>query len=212
MAQPIHLDRFDGDGFHTWQMKVKYHLMREGIWGIVNGKEKKPITREAELIWTTKDDKALAIIALALSDNYIHHISNLGSSLEAWDTLDQLFGASGKNSKISLKIEFFGLKLNPHESFATHVNHMRSLMTQLSAIGASVSDDDAIVVLLKSLPDEEYGHVVTTLKNLPSPTLEGVITSLQDEEKKIKERSGHGDQALYTKKNFKRCQQRISQG
>ena len=197
MAQPIHLDRFNGDGFHTWQMKVKYHLMRDGIWGIVNGKETKPSTRDVEQTWINKDDKALAIIALALSNNYIHHIFNLKSSLEAWNILDQLFGAKGKNSKISLKIEFFGLKLDTNESFATHVNHMRSLMTQLAAIGAPVSDDDAIVVLLKSLPDVEYGHVVTTLKNLPSPTLEGVITSLQDEEKKIKERTDMESSSLH---------------
>lgn len=195
-SQHMHLDKFDGLGFHTWQMKVKYHLMRESIWNVVNGKEKQPSTREGELAWATRDDKALAIIALALSDNYIHHISDSITSFDAWDKLDKLFGAKGKNSKIALKIEFFELRLSSHESLAAHVNHMKSLMTQLSAIGAPVEEDDAVAVLLKSMP-EEYGHLVTTLKNLPTPTLEEIISSLQDEERKTK---GRGDEAFYINK------------
>ena len=68
------MDKFRGDGFHTWQTKVKFVLMKKGIWVVANGKEKNPSTRDEELPWLVKDEKELAIIALVLSDSYIHHI------------------------------------------------------------------------------------------------------------------------------------------
>ena len=48
--------------------------MKKGIWVVANGKEKNPSTRDEELPWLVKDEKELAIIALVLSDSYIHHI------------------------------------------------------------------------------------------------------------------------------------------
>ena len=41
---------FNGDGFQTWETKVKFVLKKKGIWGIANGKERKPSTREIEIV------------------------------------------------------------------------------------------------------------------------------------------------------------------
>ena len=51
-------------------------------------KKKKPSTREGDVNWITKDEKALSIIALGLSDEYIHHIYGMDISQEAWEELD----------------------------------------------------------------------------------------------------------------------------
>ena len=64
---------------------------------------KKLVTRDGEVVWLARDEKALAIIGLGLSDGYIHHITNIEDAIEAWDTLDRIFGAKGKHSKISFK-------------------------------------------------------------------------------------------------------------
>ena len=76
----VKYETFEGDSFHTWQTKIKFTLMRKGLWNIVNGKEKKPSTREGEVNWITKDEKALSIIALGLSNEYIHHIDGMDTS------------------------------------------------------------------------------------------------------------------------------------
>ena len=51
-----------------------------GLWNIVNGKDKKPSTREGEVNWISKDEKVLSIIALSLSDEYINHIDGMDTS------------------------------------------------------------------------------------------------------------------------------------
>lgn len=64
------------------------------------------------------------------------------------------------------------------------MDKLKSIMTQLASIDCKVDDDDAVAVLLKSMP-EEYDSLITTLKNLPSPTLEGCISALLEEESKF---------------------------
>ena len=127
--------------------------------------------------------RAFAIITLGLSDNYLHHISNLESPFEAWHKLDVLFGASSHTSKLALKIAFFELKMDSGTSVASHVNNLRILMTQLASVNSLIIEDDAMAVLFKSMP-ETYDTIVTTLKNLPNPSLEGIISALQEEERK----------------------------
>lgn len=203
MSNTYKHDKFEGANFHTWQTKVKFVLMRKGLWGIVNGKEKIPNTREEKAIWMSKDEKALAIIALGLSDTYIHHIDGRESSHEAWNTLDTLFGAQAKNSKISLLIKFFELNMNIDESLPTHLNYMKSILTQLAGIKKVIEEDVIIAVLLKSLPQEGYSNIVTTLTNLPAPKLVDIEASLLDEYNKLKKRQIFSEEAFYSKGGYK---------
>ena len=64
-----------------------------------------------------------------------------------------------------------------------------------------------IAVLLKSLPDEDYSNVITTLTNLPTTKLVDVEAALLKEERKIKARGGtehvKEGEVLFTKSKFK---------
>lgn len=187
------IEKFNGQNFHTWQMKVKYHLMREGLWDFIKRASGDGAGDSSDIepviTYTTsgKNDKAFAIIALALGDDYIHHISDLESASQAWIKLDILFGARTQSSKIALKISFFELTMKEGDSIAAHVNQLRSLMVQLSSVKSPVTEDDAIAVLLKSMPDT-YDTIVTTLKYQPNPSLESIINALQEEERKKNQR------------------------
>lgn len=205
------IDKFEGQGFHTWQMKIKFHLMRENLWSLVKdyissttSSASYEDTSSSLQIDEARNERAYAIIALGLSDDYMHHISALDSAAEAWKTLDALFGASGKTSKLNLKIAFFELQMKDDDTIASHVNKMRSLMTQLAAVESPVTDDDAMAVLLKSVP-ETYDHLTSTLKNLPDPTFDGIVSALQEEERVKNKRinGAHKEQAYFTKTSWK---------
>lgn len=176
------IKKFSGEGFHTWQVLVKYKMMSKGFWPLISGTK---IIDRAKAEDVEDDERAQAIIMLHLDEALIHHVDQLPTAKEKWDELDKLYGASGKNSKISLKIEFFSLELKEGDAIGAFISHMKGLMAQLASVNARMDEDDAVAVLLKAVK-KVYPTLVTTLKNIPNPTLEGVIQSCLDEEKRPK--------------------------
>ena len=58
-------------------------------------------------------------------------------------------------------------------------------MTQLTYVKAPIDEEDAIAILLKAMP-QEYHQILTMLKEKePILSLESIINSLQEEEKKV---------------------------
>ena len=131
------------------------------------------------------------------------NIDGLDTSKEAWDELEKIFGTQAKSSKISLLIQFFELKLEKGESLVAHLNIMKSLTTQLARIKVFMDEDVCIAILLKSLPQEDYGPIVTTLTNLPSPKLVDIVGSLMEEEKKLNRQGLIYVEAYFTKNTSK---------
>lgn len=205
MSMHTQVEKFTGEGFHSWATQMRYLLMNKRIWKIVN--EDIPNTKSDE--WKDKDEQALSLIGLHIGTNLIHHIDTKVYAKDAWDELNLIFGAKGKNQEIHLKIEFYGLQMKFHESLAQFVSKMRSIMTQLNGIKAPVGNNDAIAILLKSMP-QEYDALKTTLKNLPNPTFEGCIASLLEQERELKQGATmaqshahtYGEQALFSKTNM----------
>jgi hypothetical protein len=196
------MDKFDGNNFHTWKVKIQMHLMNRGLWSIVKGTEQAPNDPRVLVEWQKREEKAKAIIGLALSDMQLHLIDLAKSSNEIWEELSKLFGAKATNAKFSLKLQLFSLKMQEETRLSTHINELMSLFRQLAEIGAKVDPDDAKAILLNSL-SSKYSNVVFTLTQLPSQTLEGMVTSLLAEEKRTYSENldagGQREIALYSK-------------
>ena len=111
------IEKFSGQGFHTWQAKTKGYLMKKQLWAVV-----KPLT-EGERAWTrhslaqfaVKDEQALGILLTSLDDNYVHYLDDCTTTHQAWITSERHFGAIAKHSKISLKMPFYRFIMDPSE-------------------------------------------------------------------------------------------------
>ena len=73
------------------------------------------------------------------------------------------------------------------------------LFRSLAGINVNMEEDVCIAILLKSLPLEEYGQIVTTLTNLPTPKLVDIVGSLMEEEKKLKKQGIVYSEAYYSR-------------
>ena len=136
----------------------------------------------------------------------MHHLDQATSAKIAWDTLERTFGAKGKHSKISLKMQLYSLTMHDNETLSSVVNRLKSICTQLTYIQCNIDEDDKIAILLKSLPIT-YEHIVTVLKEKePVPSLESIIHSLQEEENKhTHTNEAPISQALYVSNSKKAC-------
>ena len=202
---------FNGLGFHTWQVKLKGYLMKKGLWSIITTEAGDNLTTPQLRERNLKDEKALGILLTSVADDIVHHLDQASTAKDAWDTLERTFGAKGKHSKISLKMQLYSLNMHDNETLSSVVNRLKSICTQLSHIECNIDEDDKIAILLKSLP-MQYENIVTVLKEKePIPSLESIIHSLQEEENKHNHTHNTNEvpnsQALFiaTSQTYKSC-------
>jgi hypothetical protein len=80
-------------------------LMNKNLWGIVKGTKTTPANPNKVIAWQSGDDKAKAIIGLALSDLELHQVDLDQSFEEIWENLNNLFGAQVMNVIFFLKLQ-----------------------------------------------------------------------------------------------------------
>jgi len=106
------MEKFNGINFHIWKVKIQMHLMNRCLWITVKGTEQAPSDPRLVVEWENKEEKAKAIIGLTLSDMQLRLIDLEKPSNEIWEQLSKLFGEKAKNAKLSLKLQFFSLKMH----------------------------------------------------------------------------------------------------
>lgn len=179
------IEKFTGKNFPTWQTKLRLILMKDGVWNVVCGKDKKPQSDEKKILhWENLNDKALSLIGLGLGDEVIHHLDFDSTAQELWEKFEGLFGNKVINSKVFLRQEFFKLQMKHEDSLLTHLNHMESLITQLAALKAPVGDDDQVAVLLTSIEEiPKYREIIPALR-VASMSYHDMVAMLLDHERR----------------------------
>ena len=104
-------------------------------------------------------------------------------------------------------MQIYGLVMHEKQTLSSLINTLMSVCSQLSYIECHVDEEDKIVVVFKALP-MEYNQIVMVLKEKESiPSSESIISSLQEEDKKIsKEVSTSSAYVITIAKTFSKCQ------
>ena len=178
----------NSSNYSTWKVQCKMALIKDGLWGIVNGTEREPTEGdEARAKFAAKRDKALATIVLAMEPCLLYLIGNDPTDpVAVWRVLSEQFQRKTWANKLELKRKLFLLRLAEGGSVQDHIKIMTEICDELLAIGECVSDEDRVVYLLSSLP-ESYGVLVTALEaSADVPSLAVVRERLLHEETKMK--------------------------
>ena len=69
--EKIEIEKFSGEGFHNWQVLVKYKMMSKGLWPIIIGTRVIDINNPEDV---EDDERAQSIIMLHLDKSLIHNI------------------------------------------------------------------------------------------------------------------------------------------
>ena len=84
------------------------------------------------------DGNVIAILYLAITDNILSSILKLQSAKEIWDTFTNLYEAKSLHNKIFLKSKLYALWMLESTSVTEHINTLKTLFSQLSAIKHSI--------------------------------------------------------------------------
>ena len=163
-------------------------LVRDGLWNIVNNKEKIPTEGDKDILnFLSRRDRALATIVLSVDPSLLYLIGDPDDPVVVWNKLADQF--QKKANKLALRRKLYSLRLKDGDSVQEHVKVMIEIFDSLAAVGDPVKEEDRVVHLLASLPDS-YGMLVTALEaNAEVPKMEIVAERLLHEESKLKERA-----------------------
>ena len=193
-SKPTALVPLSGSNYPTWKVQCRMALMKDGLWGIVNGTEHAPgeDNAQAHSKFMTRRDRALAVIVLSIEPSLLYLIGEPDNPITVWGKLSDQFQRRTWANKLELRRKLYSLRLKEGQSVQSHIKAMTEVFDALSVVGDPMEEEDRVVHLLASLP-ESFNMLVTALEANPDvPTLETVTERLLHEERKAKDRGDGG--------------------
>lgn len=141
-------------------------------------------TAEARTEFRKKSQKALSTIIMAISTPKLYLVTSCEQPKDVWDTLRKHYERETLANKLFLKKKYFRMEMKEGMSVEAHIKQMKELTDKLASVGAPISEEDQVVMLLGSLPSN-YATLVTALEAcVDDLSLEFVQQSLIHEEQK----------------------------
>ncbi len=103
----------------------------------------------------------LSILGQMVSTSFMYLItaSDVMNLRQAWTALHGHFERPSLSNKMALKSQLFGFQMKPGNSIKSHLQELTSLIERLAALDDPVSEQDQVVLLLRSLPASFEGLV-----------------------------------------------------
>jgi transposase InsO family protein len=121
-------------------------------------------------MWVTLDRIAWAQIHHNISDVNRTITTKCTTARQAWVSLIANFVQASVTSRMAILAAIHDYTFQPDSSVMTHTNRLRLLGDQLMESGGSMPEDQLVMHLLTSMP-EEYEHTVLFLRMMPPATL-----------------------------------------
>jgi hypothetical protein len=160
---------------------MEYLLRSRKVWSIVNGETKRPEEDPGGREWDELDEEARQMIVMTVSDSQNCYLFEEQTSKGMWDKLKEAYQEVSVANKLRLKSTFNTYKKDPKHNVTQHVNRVKEMVQELKAVGVTIPDEDVILVLLDSLP-EDYRMVRSSLKSQRNLTVEQVSARIKEEE------------------------------
>lgn len=179
-----------GSNYPTWKIQVKMALIKDGLWGIVDGTEAPPSSGDgsndeaAVAKFKGRKDKALATIVLSVDPGLLYLLGDPTEPNEVWRCLQDQFQKRTWANKLQLRRRLHSTHLKEGGKVQEHIKALTEIFHELAVVGSPVEEEDRVVHLLASLP-QSFNVLVTALEANPEvPPWETVTERLLNEERK----------------------------
>jgi hypothetical protein len=179
------VEKFKGENFHLWKFRMMMLMKEKGVWGVIDEEWEAGETEKGGV--KRKEDKAMALIVLSLSDAQLLHVQTALTAKEAWLKLIEVHERKGLANKLYLCRKFLTITMEEGDSMIAHINKVKTLAQQLEAIGEKLREEDIVTTLLYSLPETFESLIVALEARADDLTLEFITARLMHEELRRKE-------------------------
>ena len=212
LVNKLIIEKLTHENYDSWAFRMMMVLVDRDLWGIVNGDEILPAdaSSEKKRQFVKRSQKALAIIGLHVSDEFLPHIMDAKNAKELWKTLEKLYTEQSQAQRIHLRRQLQQIRLRPDETISKYVNRLKGIAHRLSSAGYVPGDDEQVCALLNGLP-EAYKTLVTVLESQTKDlTMSSVTTQLLLQESKIRDKESmegtdENAESAFGAKEMRRC-------
>ncbi|GJU62465.1 hypothetical protein Tco_1244300 [Tanacetum coccineum] len=173
----IKLPVLQKDDYDTWAMEMEHYL--------------EYIDNEfAE----EKERKARTLLLMAIPKDHLRRFHGMDDAKEIWAAIKTRFGGNANSKKMQkavLKQQFEAFTISSKESLEKGYDRFQKLLSQLDALGAGVSDEDANHKFLRSLPPawDSLAMTMRTKKNIDTLSIDDLYNNLSVFEQDIQKNS-----------------------
>ena len=201
----IEIDKFNGQSFELWKLKMEDLLVDKDQWIVVDlGTKPTGLSNEE---WKKLDRKAKSTIQLCVSDSVLLNVSGEAMAKALWDKLGTLYQSK------SLVKKLFNLRMKDGDSVTEHLNAFNTVVSQLLSVDIKISDEDKCISLLCSLPDSWDSLVIAIGSNATALQFDEIVSALLTEEMRRKNMDNQNGDALSVRgRSQKRNKNKSSSG
>ncbi|GJU38265.1 hypothetical protein Tco_1191222 [Tanacetum coccineum] len=206
----IKLPVLQKDDYDTWAMEMEHYLeyIDNEVWKVIqNGNSKKrvtkgkdgvyrvlPSTTQEEQFADEKERKARTLLLMAVPKDHLRRFHGMDDAKEIWAAIKTRFGGNANSKKMQkavLKQQFEAFTITSKESLEKGYDRFQKLLSQLDALGAGVSDEDANHKFLRSLPPawDSLAMTMRTKKNIDTLSIDDLYNNLSVFEQDIQKTS-----------------------
>jgi len=152
----------DASNYASWVINVKFVLMNKDLWAVVSGTSFKPVVELDDVntlnlkfspeynVWSRKNDRACATIALSCQDGLKRFIQNL-SAHQMWLKLKKLYEVQGFNVRYLTFTTLLSHHYDLSKFIESYVDQLKTLSWCLQEMNSTFSDWVILTVLLNNL-------------------------------------------------------------
>eukprot|EP00963_Diacronema_lutheri_P005048 scaffold370_cov349-Pavlova_lutheri.AAC.33 len=184
----VNFEKLNSENFPIWKHRMKALLITKGVGDAITNKD------------SEHSEKALALMCLCVSNEYVDLVANSESAQHAWTMLEDMHAGQTVARRLTLRKELTGLTKKPEESMMSYIIRGKQICTNLRAIDGSVTDIHLIDAILSGLP-EEYANKVEMLTTLGETHMLKIQNQLLQAESAITVRETSRGQVAFATQN-----------
>ena len=183
----VNFEKLNSENFPIWKHRMKALLITKGVGDALTNKDSEQF------------EKALALMCLCVSNEYVDLVANSESAQHAWTMLEDMHAGQTAARRLTLRKELTGLAKRPEERMMNYIMRGKQICTDLRAIDGSVTEIHLIDAILSGLP-EEYANKVEMLTTLGETDMLKIQNQLLMAESAISVRETSRGQVAFCKK------------
>lgn len=155
----VRIEPLNAENYDTWKLQMRAILVKNDLWGYVDGNGECPREEIAAVAWKRQDQKAAADIMLAMSPSELGLIAECESAREIWLRLESTYQSKGPARKATLLKRVALSRMRESDKVRYHLNDFFDAVAKLKEIGVAIGDE-----LLAILPINHRNQKFCVLK------------------------------------------------